>query len=281
MAAVDVRFLYIIIVIAIVIPLLNPIGLPLVFLDEVIDTVALMRSIPPGSLVYFGAECAAENSAELRPPAVAGARLMYELGHRIIIGGFWPDGCILVRQWLTPYFEEMGAVYGEDYVILGYRASVTSILDTARDNFILAFSDRDINGDRLSSMPVMAGLNKASDFAYCFVLSPGGPGTGTYTTAWRATGEVDLIIDVPTGSMYNSAGNNYQSGLTAGLIGGLNGGAQFEQLIGHPGEATRSMDAQSMGHFAIITFLVVGNIGYFQIRRMEEQEKEAIKSGGS
>ncbi|MCL2498644.1 MAG: hypothetical protein FWF06_08560, partial [Symbiobacteriaceae bacterium] len=252
--------------------------LPLVFLDEVVDTVALMRSIPEGVVAYLGAEVAASNAAELRPIMVAAAKFMFDLGHRIVIGGFWTDGCTLARAWLTPLFDEMGAVYGEDYVILGYRASVTSVLDTARVDFIDAFSDRDIAGQRLSTMPVMAGLERASDLAYCIIMSPGGPGTATYTTAWRATGEVDLIIDCPTGSMYNSAGNTYQSGLTAGLIGGLNGAAQFEQLIHHPGEATRSMDAQSLGHFTIFGFLVVGNIGFFQMRRKEQMEKEADKA---
>ncbi|MCL2497851.1 MAG: hypothetical protein FWF06_04470 [Symbiobacteriaceae bacterium] len=269
-ASIDNRILYIIMAIVVAVPLMNPIGFPIVFQQEVLDTVELIRSFPAGTIAYVGAEVAATNAAELRPMMIAIVQLMYELGHKIVIGGFWADGCSLARLWAAPFLDEAGAVYGEDYVILGYRPSSTSILDQARTNFIDAFSDRDIGGLKLSEMPVMKGLEKASDLGYLAIMNPGSPGTATYTTAWRATGEVNVIIDCCTSGMYISSGNNYQAGLTAGLIGGLNGAAQLEQLTNRPYKAIRSMDAQALGHLAVIALLIIGNIGYFQTKREEE-----------
>jgi len=256
------------------VPLLRPIGLPLVILDEVRDTLALIASFPEGSVVWLASEVAATNAAELRPMITAFARYLVMQNHRIIIGGFWTDGCNLARIWLDPIFEEMGAVYGVNYVNLGYRPSSTSVLDECRKDIINAYSDRDIAGRKLSEMPVMAGVTKASDIDYLVCMSPGTPGTSTYISAWRATGEVDVIIDCPTSGMYTTAGNNYQAGITKGLVGGLNGSAQVEQLIGYPGKAIRGMDAQGTGHFAILLYLIIGNIGYYQIRRMDREAKE-------
>jgi hypothetical protein len=37
--------------------------------------------------------------------------------------------------------------------------------------------------------------------------------------------------------------------------------------VGKPGTAMRGMDAQSLGHIAIIVFIVLGNILYFASRK--------------
>jgi len=277
-ANVDKRIIYVIILFSVLIPLLNPIGLPLVFQDEVIQTYNNIKSFPPGTHAYIGAEMDPTNSAEMRPMLLALVRLMMELDHKIIIGSFWADGCNLAQIWAGPVLEGLGAVYGEDYVILGYRSNATSILDSARVNWIDAYSDRDMSNRQLSTMPVMEGLTKVSDLGYAAILNNGGPGTATYITAWRATGDLYSLFDFSNSGMYVTSGTNYQAGLTAGLVGGINGTAQFERLIEHPDRAVRSLDAQALGHLAVLIFLFFGNLGYLNIKRMEQEVKN---SGGS
>ncbi|MCL2498446.1 MAG: hypothetical protein FWF06_07530 [Symbiobacteriaceae bacterium] len=270
---IDKRIIYVVMLFAVMIPLLKPLGLPLVYQREVIDTLAVIRSFPAGTIAYMGCEVDVSNSAELRPMMIALAKVMFELEHKIIIGGFWTDGCNLAAIWLGPVLDSMGAVYGEHYVILGHRSSPTTILDTARIDWIDAYSDRDINNMKLSEMKVMEGLAKASDLGYACIMNPGSPGTATYTTAWTATGTMSMILDFCTSGMYISAGANYQAGLTKGLVGGLNGAAQFEMLVNHPDKAVRSMDAQAFGHVAVIVFLIIGNVGYLNIKKLEREAK--------
>ena len=59
----------------------------------------------------------------------------------------------------------------------------------------------------------------------------------------------------------------YQSGQLVGLLGGLAGAAEYEKLVDVTGTATRGMDAQSLGHLAIILFIIIGNVLYFRSRR--------------
>ncbi|MEW6753707.1 MAG: hypothetical protein AB1505_22410, partial [Candidatus Latescibacterota bacterium] len=65
-----------------------------------------------------------------------------------------------------------------------------------------------------------------------------------------------------------------QSGQLAGMIGGLAGAAEYEQLIGHPAAATAGMLAQSVTHVIIVAFIVFGNAAYFATRRLQASRRE-------
>jgi hypothetical protein len=58
-----------------------------------------------------------------------------------------------------------------------------------------------------------------------------------------------------------------QSGQVSGIVIGLRGGAELEQLTKMPGIAAAGMDAQSLGHFAILAFMLLGNLAYMAERR--------------
>ncbi|MGB4748831.1 MAG: hypothetical protein WBH67_05180 [Bacillota bacterium] len=62
----------------------------------------------------------------------------------------------------------------------------------------------------------------------------------------------------------NVAGNQsiLRSRQIKGLLAGLGGAAQYEKLLGRPGDATSLMDAQGLGHAMIIVLIVLGNISY-------------------
>ena len=57
-----------------------------------------------------------------------------------------------------------------------------------------------------------------------------------------------------------------RSGQINGLIGGLQGAAEYETLIGRKGMAVAGMDAQSATHFVIIVLVVLCNVFYFTLR---------------
>ena len=58
----------------------------------------------------------------------------------------------------------------------------------------------------------------------------------------------------------------YQSGQLFALVGGLKGAAEYEQMVGVKGKATRRMDIQSFAHLAIIILVILGNVAYFTTR---------------
>ena len=54
-----------------------------------------------------------------------------------------------------------------------------------------------------------------------------------------------------------------------GLLGGLSGAAEYEALMEMPGTATLGMDSQSLGHIAVIAFILAGNVLHLLGRRRE------------
>ncbi|HYW69082.1 MAG TPA: hypothetical protein VE960_05700, partial [bacterium] len=64
-----------------------------------------------------------------------------------------------------------------------------------------------------------------------------------------------------------------QSGQLTGLLGGLKGAAEYETLIGHPGDATKGMDAQSIVHALVVVFILLGNVVYLVSRRRRGTEE--------
>ena len=68
-----------------------------------------------------------------------------------------------------------------------------------------------------------------------------------------------------------------QSGQFVGMLGGLKGAAEYEELMERSGyptgrrPATVGMDSQSFGHILIVVMVIFGNIGYFIVRRGERK----------
>ncbi|MBN1593110.1 MAG: hypothetical protein JW941_07695, partial [Candidatus Coatesbacteria bacterium] len=52
-----------------------------------------------------------------------------------------------------------------------------------------------------------------------------------------------------------------------GMLGGLSGAAEYEDLINRPAAAKSGMDAQSIVHILMILLIILGNIAYFGTRR--------------
>ena len=58
-----------------------------------------------------------------------------------------------------------------------------------------------------------------------------------------------------------------QSGQLSGLLGGLAGAAEYEEMIDRPGWGVTGMAAQSLAHVTIVLLIVLGNFVYFWNRR--------------
>jgi hypothetical protein len=54
------------------------------------------------------------------------------------------------------------------------------------------------------------------------------------------------------------------SGQLSGLLGGLRGAAEYEMLSDRKGTAVAGMDAQSLSHGVILSFIIAGNVGFLK-----------------
>ncbi|MGE5653740.1 MAG: hypothetical protein ACM3ZQ_05655 [Bacillota bacterium] len=264
---VDRRIIYVLMLLAIAVPLIKPIGMPITVQQATQDAYNTLANLPAGSNVLLSFDTSASSQAETKPAAQAIFRLCASKGHKIFIYGTWADGPTLASQWLAPVIEETGYKYGEQYINFGYRAAPTAILETARTDLVKALGGQDMNKKNLADFPIMKGVTKASNFNAVVNFNSGDPGITDFIAQWYATGEVKTIIGAVTAVEIPQRTNQYRAGQLKGLVGGLGGAAEFEKLIGKPGSATTGMDAQSLGHLVVIIFLIVGNVGYLAAKK--------------
>ena len=269
----DKRIIYLLMGIAIAVPMFFPIGLPVTVLKSTQDFYNEMEKLHPRDIVWVACEFSPSQTAEFQPVIMSIFKQCFDKDLRIVISAFSTQGPGLGMEWAKPMVEEYNAVYGVDYINIGYRASMSTIMDNARRDLIDAYSDRDAYQTPLQSFPIMADLTKASDISMVIIFTGGSPGCGEYISNWQTTGDVMNMITVASAVQIPVENVLYQAGMLQGMIGGMSGAAAYEKLTGRLGAATQGLDSQGLGHLVIIVLIIIGNIAYFWLKRLEEQAK--------
>ena len=259
---VDRRWIFLIIGLVVLIPLLYPISLPIratVATKQVYDTV---ENLTPNSKVLISCEYGPSTKPEIHPMVVSLLHHLFKNGHKVYVVCLWPDGQFMAEEALYEVAEKAyGLEYGKDYVLLGFRpgneAVVKGIVSDIRKLYTI-----DSRGDKITDIPMMDGINRFEDFDFLFSGSAGYPGS----IEWVQFASDPTGVPMSTGTtsiQVNEVMPYVQAGQVQGILAGMPGAAEYEDLIGIKGIGTSGMDAQSVAHLAIVLFIVLGNIGYF------------------
>ena len=263
----DRRLFYLLMALAIAIPIINPIGLPIDITDPVKKTYEFVESLPNGSTVVIGFDYEPGDEIDLSPIAEAVLHQLARKNIRVVALASFPAGPTFAEEALL-VLEEYGYEYGKDYVNLGHYAGGEPTLAAFATDPTSIFV-RDWFGNDVSSMPLMKELTSMKDFSMAMTLNDG-PTGGTGTHEWVRQAvmahDVPLIMGV-TGVLYASNQTYVQSGQCKGILAGLRAAAEYEQLIDRKGIGTTGMDAQSMAHILIVLFVILGNIGMFMTKK--------------
>ena len=257
----DRRFIFILIGLVILIPLLYPIGLPVRVSAEAQRVYDYIERLPEGARMVVSLDYDPASKPELQPMTVAILRHTFRRNLRLIGLTLWPTGTSMAESELTRIGQEFDKVYGQDYVFLGYApGEANAILSMGQD--LYAAFPTDYYGTPTPTIPVLNAIRSLQDVAYVFSLSAGFPGLDT----WYVYGKEKYGFELGGGSVAVSVPKFYpllNTGQIQGLLGGLRGAAEYETLLDRPGKARAGMDAQSATHFLIIGLIVVCNGLYF------------------
>jgi len=259
----DRRVFYLLMALAIAIPIIRPIGLPIDVTDPVKRTYDFVESLPNGSIVVMGFDYEPGDEIDLSPIAQAILHQLARKNIRVVALASFPAGPTFAEECLA-VLEEYGYEYGKDYINLGHYAGGEPTLAAFANNPTSIFV-RDWLGNDVASLPLMQEISSMKDFSMAMTLNDG-PTGGTGTHEWVRQAvmahNVPLIMGV-TGVLAASNETYVQSGQCKGILAGLRAAAEYEQLIERKGIGTTGMDAQSMAHMLIVIFVVLGNIGMF------------------
>ena len=223
-----------------------------------------LERLPPGSPVMLVFDYGPAAIPELRPMALAIIRQCFRRGLRVITLALDPQGPMMAEEALTRVAGESGARYGRDYVNLGYKPGDLAVILGMGSSIAQVFN-QDMRGTPLSMLPVMKQVRDYRDVGLLIDLAQGDT-PGAWIAYARERFRVPLAIGV-TAVMATDFYPYYQTGQLVGLINGMRGAADYENLIGHQDLGVLGMSSQSIAHLVVIAFVILGNIGFFAARR--------------
>jgi len=264
---IDRRFIFVVMAIAIITPLLFPLGLSVESSRSVRDFYNAVEALPRGATVLVADDWDPGSMAELRTASVVVHEHLFQRGLKVIDLTLWEGGTGIVDRTLQDVASRYDVTYGEDYVWLGFKAGREQAMLPLAEN-LHNFFPTDAHGTPLDKLPITANIHGVDDVALIFSVSAGYPGTKEWVQ--QIAGRFDTpMVSICGGVSAPEYYTYYEAGQLVGLVGGLQQMAEYEKLIDRPAFATRAMDAQSVGHYTLAGLILLGNILYLINRRKE------------
>jgi len=164
--------------------------------------------------------------------------------------------------------------YGVDWVNFGFRQMrFADYMAFIRDMY--AIISKDYRGTPIRDVPMMKNIRGLRDFALVFDVT----GSSAYAD-WVYYAQPEAHFDIGVGVtaiIGPSIRPLIDAGQVVGMMEGLSGAAQYEQLLNIRGQASRGMGSQNLAHLWVIVALILGNIGYIASRRREKKLKKELK----
>jgi len=266
------QIIFLVIGIAIAIPLIVPIGMPVNIMPKSKSLFQAIDTLGPHSKpVLVSCDFDPQSMPELYPMLVSILRHCFARDVKVMLMALWPQGPGLVELALDEVPRNYGKEYGRDYAFLGYKFGVAAVLLGMGENIKGVFPF-DYYGTSLDSIPMMRRINTYGDISTVISLSTGDPGW----RQWLLYAQSRYNASLGVGVTAVSAADVYpyvETGQVIGLLAGMKGASEYETMVQNEGysdgilRAVQGMDAQSLGHLLIMIFIVLGNVGYFAMRR--------------
>ncbi len=261
----DRRWLFLIVGLLVLVPLIWPLSLPLFVSTPVKGFVDAIDKVPDGSTVLMSCDYDPGARPELVPMTRTALRHLWSKHCKVIVPVLWPGGPGLVEGVLRDEARRAGKTYGVDYLNLGYKSGNEAVMVLMGQSIPNTYP-HDNSGQPIMSFPIMRGIRDYTSFPLLVSISAGYPGTKEYVQQVQGRFHIKMVAGVTA----VSAPEYYpylQSGQLLGLLGGMAGAAEYELARHEKGTATKGMDAQSMAHVFIALCIVLGNVVQFRRSR--------------
>ena len=274
----DRRWVFLFLILVCVVTYAVPFQVPILVEREVESIYHFIDSLPPGDIVMVAIDYDPNNMAELHPMAYAIIEQCWRKNLKVLVTALSQNGPGMADEALRSISDSLkvpktynGVEYpareivnGIDYTFLGYKPYFALVILGMGQDFRLPFPS-DYYGTPLDSIPMMKGVLNYNNVACVIDLSG-----GNITDYWISYGQNRFnfplalgLTGVMTAQYYPYLG----SGQVFGIMGGLLGAAEYEQLADNPGLAKDGMRVQLFAHMVIILFIFMGNLGYFMTRK--------------
>jgi len=285
----DRRIIFLLIGLAVLIPLVKPnwIKLPIKIDNNTQIVYESISDLKENDKVLLSFAYGASTKPEVHPMAIALLNHLFSKGIKVYIVSLWPEGPIMAQQAMSTV-ENSGLFNindGTDYVMFDYKVGAFVVIKGIADNFRELYKQDD-NGNSIEDLEIMNGVYSVEDFDFVFDFSAGVPGNAEWVQYACDPKNVPLSSGC-TSIMVTDAIPYVESGQLKGILAGMPGAAEYEQLVYEymikeqlnnnkyinknveiqKGKAFARMSAQSVAHLLMVILIIVGNIAYYYSRK--------------
>jgi hypothetical protein len=243
------------------IPLVYPLGLPVVLSEPVKDYYQSIADLPEGSVIAVSFGASASLLDEQEAQFLATWRTIFDHGHKVIWYCTTEDASIIINNELKVVNpESYGYTYGEDYVILPY-SPLGEAGQTAFALSIRSIYSTDINGDSLDDIPIIADIDNEAGIDLLVYQY-----TSCTDIEWAVRQWVvpyDKPVIATTLGCCGPMAAPYYPTQIQGFLSGSGGGTELEVVSGNPCPGAAMVDAKNLGILPFIAAVIWMNIKPF------------------
>ena len=279
MQIIDRRAIYGLLIVVILIPLFINMNPPIIPSQQSLDfynTIENLAKTDPGRtklVIVDGWWSASTRGENLWQAQAIITHLMQRRIHFATLS-FDPQNATLTKTLVTSLARKYHYVYGQDYVLWGYRnpnAFNQFLKGLASPDGLQGAVKTDQNGTPIGQIPVMHHITDLKDIGAIVEISPVSslpPWIGLVQGKYHTP-----LLYAPTAVMAPDAYPFLDSGQVAGLLTGVKGAGDYEQLTHTHTFGTRATGALSLVYAFIILLVILGNVGYYAERAAARREQ--------
>jgi len=262
---IDRRIVYLLLAVVVFVPLKWTIfSLPLPITPEVQSAYDTIQNMPKGKIAWISVVWGPGTQAENRTQMEVLVRHLFMKGVPFILMPWDQQGTKVAEKQVEDLAKELHKKEGVDWISIGYRPGyLMNIIKGSIINMNKTLGT-DRHGTPLYEIPMTKGKT-ISNVGLLIETTPSG--TLNDWISYLGQPLQVPIIYCPTAVMVPDGYNYVDTKQVAGMLPGLTGAAQYDELLHHTGFAQRGADALSMAHALVIALIIVGNVGYVLTRR--------------
>ncbi len=181
----------------------------------------------------------------------------------------WVDRMFGETGWGSGGVGEGGKVYGVDYIYLGFLPGMEAGIKSLAENVANVYNDYDYYGKPLSSLPIMNDFKSAHDVALLMIIYDYNPDPYSWMRQWRP-------FNVPIGLAHYAGPATWlpywNSGDLIGISSDMDGGAQYETLVGKPGLATALTTLSSTFFLLQAGVIIAASVVFWYSKSTQKKE---------
>ncbi len=283
---IDRRFIYLIITLLVIIPFFLKFHIPQNIMPQTRRLFDFVEELNPydNKAVLISIDYTPQTMPECQPMAISILTHCFKKKIPVLGVSFDPQAPGLAIEAFNTVVNNLNAraktkadsvIYGRDYVYLGWKSGRVATLMEMGERIGNVFP-RDYYNNLTDSLSLMQRITNYRDVSIAIILA-----AADYPQEWLMYAQARYGLRIGAGLTAVMAPKYYpflQTGQLSGMMAGMKGAAEYENLllqygyVAESGKAETGMNSQTLVHLMIIVLILIGNIGYFSTQNKKKRK---------